>query len=1275
MRLALLLVVAMALANAQGLCSNQRTKPICLASELGCQWVNSKCTALPTAGPTLEPTTLQPTVEPTTGKPTKLPTTSKPTKRPTERPTPRPSSSPTMQPTERPTSTPTARPTASPTPVCQFPLNGTPCNQIIAAATCRQFTGCNYANGKCVMRSNCPTMAPSSLAPSPMPTPPTFTTQPTLNPTFDPATSGPTTPVPSQSPTVAPTDKKTRRPSPSVTNPPTAFPTHLPQIRACFQPDTGCSSVLDLAQCRDMYTGCYVNVNSVCVDVPACVNNVLNCGMKSLGFLGSSNLLPGCVRGKAELCNTQRDRVYQALELTSCGQDASPPRCEKGGCTLRLDNKLQEEEQELDNMFEGEWFVDPVLGVDSGNEFGSKSQPFATIQFAIEHSRQWPLILRRIWLMAGTHRIHSTLLITPQDSGLTIQGQNGGGAVVSGAALLGDLAWEQNSINNQIWQVDLTPELLAKLGKLSMLYVDGRPAIRARYPNLAHFLDTQYISSTQLSKWTRKKDVPAATNLMAIRIKPGEYGSYYSATGGACTDVFTPPQGYFCNPKHEAQGGCPFSNPSGVAISQRLSTTLNASLWKNSDVHLHVFHHDHWGLWTYQLKNGPTQAPTTLSPTKVPTTGKPSSSPTTRPSKSPIIITPKPTKTPTRKPTKKPTRSPTRKPTKRPTARPTMKGFTYSPTSVPSASPSATPSTAPTPKPTLRPTTLKPTKSPTTLKPTFVPTQLPTIQPASVSPTLQPTLQPTRTPTSKPSASPTFAPSKQPTRGPTSKPSASPTFAPSKQPTTKQPTTKQPSTMGPTLQPTLQPVNWNETIADASDVPFNLYFNKGGFQEARGDCGQGKSGDFFVENDFTMLDAVNEFYLDLDLQRLFFIPNTTLPNRAGRLELSVLRELVRLTGTSTTPVRDFHLVDVEFENTYPTHMDGHEVPSGGDWTVHRGAAVVFEGAEDSSVYGCQFRFLGGNGLLVSNYGRDLVVERNDFYALGSSAILLVGDPLFASSTPENRVTNVEHIERVLVRENVASELGMVVKQSAGVFLAIAKSIMIQNNIVFNSARAGIVYNDGFGGNTTMTGNFVFNTVMETLDHGPFNIWDRQQWKQDAKVNPTTFPFVVENNYLIGNLNGYKGVDIDDGARNFRILNNVIYKSVQKLKGQDIDVVGNILFPNLYACMYMTPLNLEPAALTYTGNTCYSTSKPLLPFYYNVNSAQQKKYCAVKNFLAKSNKYYGLSTNWKGCGGVALKFNKWKSNYKQDVGSEYVATLPPVNVQLQSVIDKLPYFMA
>ena len=61
-----------------------------------------------------------------------------------------------------------------------------------------------------------------------------------------------------------------------------------------------------------------------------------------------------------------------------------------------------------------------------------------------------------------------------------------------------------------------------------------------------------------------------------------------------------------------------------------------------------------------------------------------------------------------------------------------------------------------------------------------------------------------------------------------------------------------------------------------------------------------------------------------------------------------------------------------------------EVPSGGDWSIHRGAALLIQDASAITVEGCRFDQVGGNGVMLSNDVQDAVVTKNEFIYTGDS---------------------------------------------------------------------------------------------------------------------------------------------------------------------------------------------------------------------------------------------------------------------------------------------------
>jgi hypothetical protein len=74
-----------------------------------------------------------------------------------------------------------------------------------------------------------------------------------------------------------------------------------------------------------------------------------------------------------------------------------------------------------------------------------------------------------------------------------------------------------------------------------------------------------------------------------------------------------------------------------------------------------------------------------------------------------------------------------------------------------------------------------------------------------------------------------------------------------------------------------------------------------------------------------------------------------------------------------------------------------------------------------------------------------------------------------------------------VHGNMASRLGVWEKQSAFYFQSKSCQNNITGNIVFADPRAGVNYNDGFGGGSTLSRNLMFSTCDET-GQGVFNSW-------------------------------------------------------------------------------------------------------------------------------------------------------------------------------------------
>ena len=137
-------------------------------------------------------------------------------------------------------------------------------------------------------------------------------------------------------------------------------------------------------------------------------------------------------------------------------------------------------------------------------------------------------------------------------------------------------------------------------------------------------------------------------------------------------------------------------------------------------------------------------------------------------------------------------------------------------------------------------------------------------------------------------------------------------------------------------------------------------------------------------------------------------------------------------------------------------------------------------------------------------------------------------------------------------------------------------IRVSHNSIYRVPRAGINIGDGTWGGHVISDNDVFDTVLETGDHGAFNSWGRDRfWDPDrAEMNrrvaaepSLVFLDVVEPNTLRHNRfrsdHGWD-IDLDDGSSNYIIEDNVLLAGGLKFReGFSRAARNNILFNNSF----------------------------------------------------------------------------------------------------------------
>ena len=366
---------------------------------------------------------------------------------------------------------------------------------------------------------------------------------------------------------------------------------------------------------------------------------------------------------------------------------------------------------------------------------------------------------------------------------------------------------------------------------------------------------------------------------------------------------------------------------------------------------------------------------------------------------------------------------------------------------------------------------------------------------------------------------------------------------------------------------------------------------EGGWQNNRGSAAHDKVR--FVENIFEELDAPGEWFLDAKTHTLYFSPPAGLDLRSAVLEATRLRSLVEFRGDEAKPAKPVKWVTLRgliFRHAARTVMDNREPLLRSDWTIYRGGAVFFDGAEDCALEDSFIDQVGGNAVFVNNYNRRVAIRGTHIAKAGANGICFVGDPQAARSPLFNYYHTQElgHIDRTpgpktnnypadcVVEDCLICQTGRVEKQTAGVEIDLAQDITVRHCSIYDLPRAGINIGDGCWGGHLIEFCDIFDTVKETGDHGSFNSWGRDRfWRPaidevDAWVaQAPDLPLldVVKPIQLLNNRwrcdHGWD-IDLDDGSSNYVIKNNLCLRGgIKNREGFKRVVENNILVDGGY----------------------------------------------------------------------------------------------------------------
>ncbi|WP_238388802.1 PDZ domain-containing protein [Roseimaritima ulvae] len=329
-----------------------------------------------------------------------------------------------------------------------------------------------------------------------------------------------------------------------------------------------------------------------------------------------------------------------------------------------------------------------------------------------------------------------------------------------------------------------------------------------------------------------------------------------------------------------------------------------------------------------------------------------------------------------------------------------------------------------------------------------------------------------------------------------------------------------------------------------------------------------------VENIFEELDAPGEWFHNAKTSTLYYKPNPGTDLSKVKVEVVRLRHLIEFQGAEKAPVRFITLQGFAVRHAARTFMDCKEQLLRSDWAIYRGGAFMLTGTEDVSILDCEFDQVGGNAVFVNNYNRRVLVKGCHIHDTGASGVCFVGDPdavrdpLFEygqkndlatiDRTPGPKTNN--YPAQSAVEDCLIHGIGRVERQPAGVQIEMASEITVRDCSVYDTARAGVNIGDGAWGGHLIERCDVFDTVLETHDHGSFNSWGRDRyWRSDhltasqkAVDADPNLPFLDAMKTTVIRDSRWRcdhgwDIDLDDGSSNYDIYNNLMLNKGLKLR--------------------------------------------------------------------------------------------------------------------------------
>lgn len=342
---------------------------------------------------------------------------------------------------------------------------------------------------------------------------------------------------------------------------------------------------------------------------------------------------------------------------------------------------------------------------------------------------------------------------------------------------------------------------------------------------------------------------------------------------------------------------------------------------------------------------------------------------------------------------------------------------------------------------------------------------------------------------------------------------------------------------------------------------------------------------FWVEGVKEELDAPNEWYLDTENGKLFFMPEKGKNPNDLEFVVPFLNRIFYLKGdvekgTSVQYV-NFNGLDFRYTSFTLGQIEAR---------VHTDGTVMFENASNCVIENCHFENIGGYALWLHLDSKSNKFIANTVSNSGGGGVLLTGARLSYMDdskiyTPGKRAMLVAPINNE-ISHNIVKDCGKIRYYGGGVHIDSRPASMahmpgnkITHNHFYNLSRNGIFIFRNQGGNV-IAYNEIHNCMQTTIDGACIHL---------ASMNRFNAPNFILNNYLYDAM-GFEqhpdgipkrtlanGIFLDWATSNTTVRNNYIYntggETIKPIMGNwNLNIEDN----------YVSALRIEPPFLTQVG---------------------------------------------------------------------------------------------